>query len=302
MMAVLELEGHGLSSGRRAVLQPSGRPGLQRLVDQVVAFCHHVVQIASSKETKGSIQDSTTAPSNKINIILTGTSLGGILAAYAAPRVFKELRQLCNEGTYNASFGGCLLLSPAVGVAPEACPPPVVVSALSCLAWIAPSSSILTPEEDPSHYACPSWSTRNFKGQWPLGTSKLLLDITSDIVPNDVENIIDENAEANNQNETSSSLSFHLPKFDGANSPYKVLVLAGQKDPVVPIATVKQFVDSINRGNNQKTLREDATRREESCACTLVEIPKGDHVLLAKKKGKVVDATMIEIENFLVSF
>ena len=304
MMAVLELEGHGLSSGPRVVLRPSGRQGLKRLVDQVVAFCLHVVQIALSKQVK----DSTASLSEKINVVLAGTSLGGILAAYAAPKVFQELEQFdeiqssTDDRRCNVRFGGCLLLSPAVGVAPEACPSPIVLNALSCLAWIAPSSAILTPEEDPSHYSCPPWSTRNFKGQWPLVTSKLLLDITSEIVPQDALNAANDTSPANEDDEGSNILSFHLPNIDGANYVYRILVLTGQKDPVVPVETVRKFVDSLNRRKNGTSSEGDAVRRDDTNACSLVELSKGDHGLLARKNGKVVDATMIEIQKFLNSF
>jgi pimeloyl-ACP methyl ester carboxylesterase len=221
-------------------------------------------------------------------------SLGGTIAAYAAPRVAAELQQMNNVKMDRAdvNFDGCLLLSPAVGVAAEAIPPPVVVNALSCLAWLAPSCAILTPEEDPSHYACPSWSTRNFKGQWPLGTSKLLLDITIDIVPNDISSVVVKTTSTAAFD--GSNLSFHLP--DGLE-PYKILVLAGQKDQIVPMASIRRFVDSIN---GKSTNSSDQV--VSNYACTLVEIPKGDHGLLARNKGKSVDRTLVEVKKFLNSF
>ena len=40
--------------------------------------------------------------------------------------------------------------------------------------------------EHPDHYAMPKTSTRNFRGHWPLSTSKMLLDLTSTRVAGDV--------------------------------------------------------------------------------------------------------------------
>lgn len=273
-LAVLELEGHGLSSGPRGLLQPSGKAGLKRLVDQVVAFCHHVVvDVMFAKST-------TTTMS--INVVLVGMSLGGTLAVYAAPRIAKDMP----KDVDGVTFGGCLLLSPAVGVAPHAVPPPIIVIALSCLAFVAPSSSLLTPEEDPSHYACPPWSSRNFSGQWPLGTSKLLLDITSVIVPGDVADA-KKGQKQNNHGDTNANVTF-CP-HDGYS--YKVLVLAGLKDPVVPVDMVRNFVSALNGTQNPP--------QPNTTTATLIEIPNGGHGLLANQKSNLVDATLGHIKDFL---
>lgn len=259
-LAILELPGHGLSGGPRAVFETSGRNGLESLVNVVVEAASHVIQLktkTSSSETK---------------LVLSGSSLGGALAAYASPRIAKMLQDKSSSEA-QIRFVGNLLLSPAVGVAKTAVPPSMIVSALSCLAYMAPAAAIMTPTEDPSHYSCPPWSKRNYSGQWPLGTSKLLLDITSTIVPEDVK-------------ETQKSSAGRNPLSCAAGTATQSFVLTGVKDPVVPIDSVRTFVKAISS--------------EESPA-VLVEIPKGDHGLLASSKGKVVDLTREKFQDGLLT-
>ncbi|KAG7359248.1 serine aminopeptidase, S33 [Nitzschia inconspicua] len=272
MLAVLELPGHGLSSGPRAVLQPTGRTGLSRLVDIVTETADNVFNHLLQKVSK---HENCT-----MKMALSGSSLGGVLAAYATPKV----SQMIQDGTYQKQSSshpcqiqlvGNILLSPAVGVAQAAIPPPMIVSALSCLAFVAPSASFLTPTEDPSHYNCPSWTQRNFSGHWPLGTSKLLLDITSVIVPDDMKKTIEVVPS------TSSS------PFCVQDCTIQSFVITGTKDPVVPLQSVREFVNAINAS--------------EGSVATLVEISKGDHGLLAGPKGKVVDLVTEHFKTALLT-
>jgi hypothetical protein len=111
-----------------------------------------------------------------------------------------------------------------VGVDSNKVPSAPIVLALSILSTIAPSLQIsLTPLEDPASYNCPSDSERNFSGHWPLGTSKMLLDVTSTKVKSDVK-----------------TRKVSLKSVDN------VLVFAGEKDDVVPFDSVKSFHDAIS--------------------------------------------------------
>lgn len=147
---VLELEGHGLSSGKRAVCKD-----FNRLQQHVMEFVRHI------------------AAGENVPYALCGTSLGGVLAAYTADYLSKS-----TEG-HTSRFLGLAAIAPAVGVDPRAVPSCLLVEALKMLATVAPSAGIMTPVEDPSHYSCPKESKRNFCGHWPLATSKMLLEVTS---------------------------------------------------------------------------------------------------------------------------
>ena len=158
-LAVLELEGHGLSTGKRSVCG-----SFSRLVEHVNDFVRQMVSDSDAK----------------IPFALCGASLGGVLAAYGADYIITSGSEILKK-----NFIGVIPIVPAVGVAPEAVPPAPIVGALRILAAVAPSTGFLTPVEDSSHYACPETSTRNFNGSWPLSTSKMLLDVTSGAVESD---------------------------------------------------------------------------------------------------------------------
>lgn len=188
-LAVLEIEGHGLSTGQRSVCR-----SFSRLIEHAEDFVHHVW---SSDE-------------GSVPFAISGASLGGVLAAYVADRITSNPR-------YKAHFLGAIPIVPAVGVAPEAVPPAPIVGALRVLAAIAPGSGFLTPVEDPSHYACPPNTKRNFQGQWPLSTSKMLLDVTSDGVEKD---------------QNSGKLNMDIPSL---------LVIAGERDEIIPVESIASF-------------------------------------------------------------
>lgn len=282
-LAVLELPGHGLSNGPRALLTQS----MDQLVDMVVSFARRVVQLI--------VETTSTASQVRINLVLAGASLGGALAAYAGPKIAQAIHvppintsspQVnnvspsqfvpCTNDLTSLKFLGCILLSPAVGVAQHAVPSLLIVSALSCLAYVAPGAAFLTPTEDPSHYNCPSWTTRNYQGQWPLGTSKLLLDITSKTVPTDIERCL------------SATDHDHHP-FCCHDDTFECIVIAGVKDPIVPIESVRKFVEAVNTANSTR----------QGTVATLIELPKGDHGLLAMPKGKTVETTLDHIQECL---
>ncbi|KAL3915607.1 MAG: hypothetical protein SGILL_005568 [Bacillariaceae sp.] len=293
MLAVLELPGHGLSSGERSLLQPTGRVGLEKLVDIVVTFARHVVNIVGC----------TDHAVINVNLAMSGCSLGGVLAAYASPKIAQAIhlsrsnpqtqsKEPSNSdrfqqypGFETLNFVGSILLSPAVGVAPQAVPPPLIVSALSFLAYIAPSAALMTPTEDPSHYNCPTKSRRNFSGLWPLGTSKLLLDITAEIVPHDIAKSMGDDDEKD-----TNGFCCNSPEivFDS-------VVIAGKQDQVVPMDKVQAFVNAINH-----------RRKGNFLHATLVEVPNGGHGLLVPqsvgKKSKVVEETSRHIQEALKRF
>lgn len=219
-LAVLELEGHGLSSGKRSVC---GR--FSRLVQHVNDFICHVIS-----------GDDADVP-----FALCGASLGGVLAAYGAD--FVSSSKSDDSDIIKKNFIGVIPIVPAVGVAPEAVPPAPIVGALRVLAAIVPSTGFLTPVEDPSHYACPEASKRNFEGSWPLATSKMLLDVTTGAVERDQKN---------------GRLVLDVPSL---------LVIAGERDDIVPLDSVKSFHDK-------------AKAKDKTFVC----VPKGDHGLMVENK------------------
>lgn len=254
-MAVLELEGHGLSGGAHGVIGRSW----SRCVRQVTAFCRHALAIDVAQKRAGA--KAASIPSSRF--VLAGASLGGALTAYASQSILQD-----ETFPQRDLFAGTLLLCPAVGVDPAVVPPSYVVTALSALSWMMPAVGIegATPTEDPSHYSCPPWTQRNFEGAWPLATSKLLLDVTSKRVPGDVE---------------SGALNLLLRKATTAKAlKHAIVVITGGKDPVVPIQAVRAFVDGMRA-------KADEEQRETSDLSTtttieIIEIKKGDHGLLAQ--------------------
>lgn len=186
---VLELEGHGLSSGRRAVCGDFNR------------LCRHVIEfvrLISNKESG-------------VPFALCGTSVGGVLAAYVADHFSRSTE------SHSSRFLGAATIAPAVGVDPHAVPPCLIVEALKVMAVVAPSAGILTPVEDPSEYACPQDSKRNFCGHWPLATSKMLLELTSKKVRADL---------------AQGTLTLDIPAL---------IVIAGEEDEMVPTEAMQDF-------------------------------------------------------------
>jgi alpha-beta hydrolase superfamily lysophospholipase len=192
-VAVLELPGHGLSTGKRCVIKK-----FDSLVTTVVAAVEFIMEQLNPDHT-----------------FLTGDSLGGVLAIYAAA----HLDQLAGIAT----------IAPAVGVAPQAVPHWTIVAGLKALAWLAPALQVpsLTPYEDPSQYNCPSNTQRNFMGHWPLATCRTLLEVTSHRVPND--------------NATHGVLTL--------KNISNMLVIAGAKDPIVPLQCIQDFYEQVESTN-----------------------------------------------------
>ena len=217
-VAVLELEGHGLSSGARGVCS-----NFKRLVGHVTEFVKHVLTTISKHSNALSNKNEITGINDKIletdaiPFVLCGNSLGGILAAYAADIISKSSIQ------YPGRLIGVSLIAPAVGVDPKAIPSPIALGGLKLLSLLAPSASIsLTPMEDPISYAAPKNSTRNYHGYWPLGTSRMLLDVTTQLVKNDLKN---------------NSISMNKVK--------SLILFSGEDDEIVPYNSVKEFFESI---------------------------------------------------------
>ena len=169
-VAVLELEGHGLSSGQRLVCG-----SFDRLLGHFLEFVKHSVPVLRGTASSSS---SSEAP-----FFIAGNSLGGALSIYAAEEMSK------NVFSYPSNFGGLATICPAVGVDKHAVPSPLIVKCLSLLSFVAPAAQLsLTPLEEPESYNCPADSERNFAGHWPLSTSKMLLDVTSSRIPYDRKN------------------------------------------------------------------------------------------------------------------
>ena len=188
-LVAMELEGHGLSSGTRGLCGD-----FDRLVDAFAAF------------VAARVADTAASPRAGEAHAVSGHSLGATVALYAS----QTLRR-------NALFRGCVLLAPAVGVDARAVPPAPVVGLLKLASYVAPEATFgLTPREEPTHYASPPESERNFRGHWPLATSRMLLDVTSRRVTAD--------------------LAARALKVD-----FPVYAIHGRKDRVVPLAAVAAF-------------------------------------------------------------
>uniref|UniRef100_A0A7S2XJZ6 Serine aminopeptidase S33 domain-containing protein n=1 Tax=Attheya septentrionalis TaxID=420275 RepID=A0A7S2XJZ6_9STRA len=223
---VLELEGHGLSTGKRAVCG-----NFSRLRGHISEFIQHVISTEGNEGVKFAV---------------CGTSLGGILSAYGVED-FVTASKRSEDGC--KGFIGAALIAPAVGIAPEAIPPAPIVGALRLMSAVAPSMGFMTPLEDPTHYACPSNSTRNCRGHWPLSTSRMLLDVTSKTVKND---------------QAAGRLV-----LDDVPS---ILVFSGTKDEVVPHNSVKDFFHNLKTKDKR-----------------LIEVSDGDHgIMFDKEKGSIV--------------
>ncbi|OEU05940.1 hypothetical protein FRACYDRAFT_257324 [Fragilariopsis cylindrus CCMP1102] len=305
-LAVLELEGHGLSFETRGLLNVGK---MNRYVQQVVQFYKHVIKIDSiiqekqQKQKQKNQNDDIAVPTK---FALCGSSLGGTLAAYASQQIMEEVEEEKEEEEEKQhQFVGTLLISPAVGIDPKVVPSSFILSTLSILSLVIPSIGFMTPIEDPSHYNCPSTTKRNYAGSWPLGTSKLLLDITSIIVPNDIQNgtlnlmMVRRNKKKKQQYNTVV--------------PTTIMIISGDKDPVVPIEAVRNFVSTMMTQNQEQ---EQEEQREKSTTTTttssnnieLIEINKGDHGLLAqsvndkrisKTKKNSTNTTIEQIISFL---
>jgi pimeloyl-ACP methyl ester carboxylesterase len=134
-------------------------------------------------------------------------------------------KELDGKGTLTAVVS----VTPAVGVDPEVLPPNWIVSSLALASALFPKAQLpFTPLEDSAQYDCPTTSTRNFKGRWPLAISKFLLDLTSTIVPTDVEQ--------------GRLALLHIPK---------VIVLAGAKDVMIPLTSIQALEAKLQTPSKQ---------------------------------------------------
>lgn len=220
-IAVMELEGHGLSSGTFGVC-----PSFERLVGHVV-------------ETAKTLVETLFRETASVFLYLVGNSLGGALAIYAAD-------ELQHEKDTKMKLQGIAPVAPAVGMNPKMLPPSVLVYGLKALAFMIPTLQVsLTPYEDPSHYNCPENSTRNFTGHWPLATSKMLLDVTSETIPTDI-----------------ASGKLQLAKVPS------VLVIAGASDAVVPVSAIQSFYEGAKASHKD-----------------IVELKKTGHDLMFQNKS-----------------
>ncbi|GFH59134.1 hypothetical protein CTEN210_15610 [Chaetoceros tenuissimus] len=223
-VACLELSGHGLSSGKRCVCS-----SFEKILDHVLQFVKFAVPKMRNND--------------EVPYFLTGSSLGGSLCAYASQHIST------NVADYPNHFNGVALLAPAVGVDAAVVPPSPVVQCLRLMSCIAPSAQTpFTPYEDSTHYNCPENTNRNFSGHWPLATSKMLLDVTSNTIPNDI---------------MEGKLSLENV---GA-----VVVIVGEKDNVVPLEAVEKFYNGVN-----------ATKKE------LVRIKNAGHDLMFRNSSSDV--------------
>lgn len=227
-VAVLELEGHGLSSGQELVCGD-----FDRLVNHFLEFVKHSIP---------ALRGNSDAP-----YFISGNSLGGAIVIYAAEELSK------NKSSYPSNFKGVAPVAPAIGVDARAVPPAPIVQCLKLLSYFAPAAQVpFTPLEDPSNYNCPVDSKRNFTGHWPLSTSKMLLDLTSNRV---------------NKDRLEGNLS--LKHVDN------VFIITGEQDMVVPTEPISSFHEEIK--SSQKDF---------------FVVPNAGHDLLFEEKSSkiVVDA------------
>lgn len=316
-LAVLELEGHGLSGGRKGLIGASW----ELCVKQVVRFCKHALKVdrfQKKKLAKTEADTDTPAP----RFAIGGSSLGGALASYAS-------QEMATEDTQSYLFAGTLLFSPAVGVDPSVVPPKHIVGALSVASWIVPSVGIqgATPTEDPTSYNCPSWTKRNFVGAWPLGTSKLLLDATSTILPYAIETgslnlLVPPPTTARAATNSAIMCTTTTARTDEEEGTRKkrpkrtIVVISGVSDPVVPIEAVHNFVDGMKRIARKRLVNEPKNSKDDDddaiagadATIELIEIEKGDHGLLSqsdvdpligKDKKKAMATTIEHVVLFL---
>lgn len=216
-MIVLELAGHGLSENFGGL----GRAACHHFDDLV----NHVIEFTDEVSRRFS---------RSKGFAVCGCSLGGALVAYAVPGILSTTTTQ-RSNIAGPDFYGIALLAPSLGVNPVAIPPSPIVLALKALTSIIPSKGILTPVEHPANYACPPSSTRNYSGRWPLSTSSMLLELTSNRVPNDV-------------------VSGHVQYLmEGLPSLYVVM---GDKDEIVPLQSVLDWFDVVplSSDNGRKML------------------------------------------------
>lgn len=230
-VAVLELEGHGLSSGREMVCG-----NFDRLVEHFLKSVQHSVP---------ALRGDSNAP-----YFISGNSLGGVIAIYAAEEISK------NKTSYPSDFRGLAPIAPAIGVDPRAVPSAPIVQCLKLLSCVAPAAQVpLTPLENPTKYNCPADTERNFAGHWPLSTSKMLLDVTSNRVDSDRKNGI-----------------LSLQDMDN------VFIIAGENDTTVPIEPIASFHDEIKCSQKK-----------------FFPVPNAGHDLLFEKKSsRVVVETLFD--------
>lgn len=246
-LAVVELQGHGLSSGTLGEMTTD----LEALVGQV---------LLALKQAKAKL-----LVHPDISYVLCGSSLGGTLALYAAEYMSRRWQLIQSGDTgvggkgllyahdlwtgflKHGKLAGVVAITPAVGVDPDVLPPSWMVSTLTFLSSWAPTAQVpLTPLEDSKHYNCPETTTRNFKGHWPLVTSKFLLDMTSKIVPGDIQG----------EQLTLRGIS-------------RVIILAGAKDNMIPMASLEVLESKL-----------ECKQKE------LVVLPNAGHDVLVNPKSR----------------
>ncbi len=252
-LAVVELQGHGLSSG-----------DLADMSTDILVLIRQVLLVV--KRIKARLfEERTTIP-----YLLSGSSFGGTLALYASEYISRRKERQETESADGTSsqydkeedivndeelwkdffaqgvLAGVVAVTPAIGVDPEILPPGWMISSLSLLSFTFPKAQLpFTPMEDSSQYDCPPTTTRNFKGRWPLAISKFLLDLTSQIAPNDV---------------AKGRLSLkNIPR---------VLLLAGGKDLMIPLSSCRALEAQIQAPSKE-----------------LVVLPKVGHDVLTNAKS-----------------
>lgn len=259
-LAVIELEGHGHSSGTPALC-----PDFDRLVQQVL--------YATSTITTKLLEERPNTP-----YIYCGSSMGGTIALYAADYLSTHLKRdkstidtqtpasALNYDSFlgsldfsKGSFSGVSSISPALGVKPDNLPPPFVVSTLKVASFLFPSSQVpFTPYEDSSNYNCPTTTQRNFTGHWPLATSKMLLELTSERIATDIQE----------------------GKLTLCDVP-RVMIIIGEKDHFIPVDSVTKVFESLqslkkdmkimkNAGHDVLSHPEDSPEAIELVFSTLV--------------------------------
>jgi len=241
-LRVPEHHGHGDSDGR---------PGLIHSFDVTVDDAAEYIGHCLSAENA--------APS----FALIGHSLGATVAAYLGGRLREQ---------YGARFLGAVLLAPAVGADPAMLPPAPVIALLRVVSWMAPALRLpATPFEEPAGYcASDPPPGRNFRGHWPLGTSKVLLELTSERVPRDC--------------------------LDGgllrsAPAAFPAVVAIGRGDAMVPQETIEAFAAALTAAAAATSLVQPR----------VVEVGVGHQPLMGPGGSKAADSLIREVAGLASS-
>jgi len=241
-LRVPEHHGHGDSDGRPGLID-----SFDVTVNDAAEYVSHCIRAEDA------------AP----RFALIGHSLGATVAAYLGG----PLREQCG-----LRFLGAVLLAPAVGADPAMLPPAPVIALLRVVSWMAPALRLrATPFEEPAGYcASDPPPGRNFRGHWPLGTSAVLLELTSERVPRDCS---------------------EGGMLRSAAAAFPAVVAVGRGDAMVPQDTVEAFVAALTAAATAASLVKPR----------IVEVGVGHQPLMGPGGNAAADFLVREVAGFAAS-